>query len=85
MDMVSVNEIFDHTTAGRRNDIAYMVSCRVAKDDADLKTKYEEAYYDRLLNQAEAHEKKYGFYPVFAMEEIDYDAPRLDIYSEPVK
>ncbi len=31
---------------------------------------------------AEAHEKKYGFYPAFEMEEIDYDDPVLDIYKD---
>ncbi len=31
---------------------------------------------------AEAHEKKYGFYPAFEMEEIEYGDPVLDIYKD---
>ena len=35
-----------------------------------------------MVAEAEAHEKKYGFYPVFEMEEIEYDDPVLDNYKD---
>ena len=70
--------------ASRRNEIAYMVSTKVAKEDAGLKLPIEERYFDSLTKQAKAHEEKFGFYPTFAMEEIEYDDPVLDIYNSAV-
>ena len=37
-------------------------------------------YFDLLMEQAEAHLIKYGFWPTFEMEELDYD-DIPDIYS----
>lgn len=68
--------------ASRRNDIAYAVSCRVPKEEFEFRAKIDERYFDLLIEEAEAHVKKYGFWPVFEMEEIDYDDPILDIYRD---
>lgn len=73
-------EIFNNTTARDRNRVAQMVSAKVTKEDADLKNLYEEQYFDSLVAEAEAHQIKYGFWPTFEMEELDYD-DFPDIYS----
>lgn len=69
--------------ASRLNEITDAVNRKAPKDKAGLKEEFEEIYYDRLWKEAEAHEKKYGFWPVFEMEEIDTDDPVLDIYKDP--
>ena len=68
--------------ASRQNDIAYAVSCRVPKEEFEFRAKIDERYFDLLIEEAEAHIKKYSFWPVFEMEEIDYDDPILDIYHD---
>ena len=71
--------------ASRRNELAYMASCRVPIDEAGLKLPIEREYYDRLIQQSNEHYNKYGFYPTYEMEEIEYDDPCLDIYRDPVE
>ena len=68
--------------ASRRNDIAYMVSGKVPKNEAGLKSDIERKYFDSLMEEAKAHEAKYGDWPAFEMEEIEYDDPVLDIYRD---
>ena len=71
--------------ASRLNDIMYAVSCKVPKDEIGLKSEVEEMFHDDLIEEATAHEEKYGFWPVFEPLEIDYDDPRLDIYNDPIE
>ena len=59
----------------RLNDIMYAVGCKVPKDEAGLKNEVESMFYDRLVKEAEAHEKKYGRWPVFEPLEIESDDP----------
>lgn len=68
--------------ASRRNEIAYMVSCKVPKNEAGLKLDIEEQYFDSLMETAREHEAIYGFWPTFEMEEIESDDPVLDIYGD---
>ena len=70
--------------ASRLNQITYAVNCKVPKEEIGLKSEVEEMYYDSLIKQANEHFEKYGFYPTFEMEEIDYDDPCLDIYKDEV-
>lgn len=67
----------------RKNDIIAAVNRKVPKKEAGLKTEVERIFYARLWREAEAHEKKYGKWPVFEMCEVETDDPRLDIYSTP--
>lgn len=66
----------------RLNDITYAVNCKVPEKEIGLNSDIERMFYGRLVKEAEAHEKKYGFWPTFEMGEIESDDPRLDIYSE---
>ena len=68
----------------RLNDIIRAVNYKISKEEAGLKNAIEERFYDSLIEQAEAHVKKYGCWPVFELCEIDYDDPILDIYKNPV-
>ena len=68
----------------RKNDIIDAVNRKVPKENAGLKLDVEKMFYDRLWAEAEAHQKKYGDWPVFEICEIESDDPRLDIYNNPV-
>ena len=59
-----------------------MVSCKVPKEHAGLLTEDEGIYFDALMEETGEILKKHGIWPVFEMEEIDYDDPILDIYPE---
>ena len=67
--------------ASTRNHIAIAVSQRIPKEEMNY-SEAEEAYYDILTEEATEHEKVYGFWPTFEMEEIEYDDPILDIYGD---
>ena len=69
----------------RKNEVIRAVNQKVAKKKFALKGETEEMFFDRLMNEAAAHEKKYGKWPVFDMGEIESDDPVLDVYSKPVK
>ena len=75
-----IMDLYNNTTARDRNRISTLVSCRVPKEEPDLNNTYEEMYFDLLMEQAEAHLIKYGFWPTYEMEELDYD-DIPDIYS----
>lgn len=62
--------------------IVRVVNERGSKSDAKLKTPTEERYFDNLMENAEAHLRKYGSWPIYEMPEIEYDDPVLDIYSD---
>lgn len=70
--------------ASRLNQITYAVNCKVPKKKLGLKSEVEEEYYNSLISQAETHVEKYGYWPTFEMDEIDYDDPVLDIYRDEV-
>lgn len=59
--------------ARRRNAVAMAVSSKIPKDKAGLKDKMEQTYYDQLWKEAQLHQEAYGFWPTFAVEEIEYD------------
>lgn len=71
--------------ASRLNQIIAAVNQKVEKSKAGLKDEFEEMFYDRLWKEAEAHEKKYGKWPVFECGEIESDDPVLDIYNSPAE
>lgn len=71
--------------ASRLNELTDAVNRKTPKAEAGLKEEFEEMYYDRLWKEAEDHEKKYGFWPTFEMEEIESDDPALDIYKDPAE
>lgn len=68
--------------ASRLNKITNAVNCRVPRDEIGLKSDIEVQYYENLMKEAKAHEKKYGFWPTFDMDEIESDDPALDIYKD---
>ena len=68
--------------ARRLNEIIMMVERRTPKEEASLCSETEEIYFDRLMESAVEHEKKYGFWPAFQLWELDHDDPALDIYPE---
>lgn len=65
----------------RLNQIIAAVQNRIPKDNAGLKDAVEEKFFDSLEKQAADHVKKYGFFPVFDLYEIETDDPVLDIYK----
>lgn len=74
---------FSKMRGSRINDIIHAVNFKIPKEEAGLKNDVERQFYDSITEEAEAHEKKYGFWPAFEMCEIEYDDPRLDIYKDP--
>ena len=66
----------------RKNQIIRAVNNKIPKDKAGLKSPVEKKFFDNLMKEAEAHEKKYGFWPTFDMCEIETDDPVLDVYKE---
>ncbi len=77
------NEVFNGTTARRRNQLSMMVSAQVPKSEAGLQNELEIAFYDDLLSEALKVQAKYGIWPVFEMEELEWD-DIPDIYNEPI-
>ena len=75
---------FGKMRPSRENDIIRAVNCKVPKEKAGLKNEVESMFYDRLMAEADAYEKRGGVRPVFEMSEIETNDPRLDIYSNPV-
>ena len=67
--------------ASRLNEIIHAVNCKVPKNKIGLKGEVEKRFYNGLINQANSHVKKHGFWPTFDMYEIESDDPRLDIYG----
>lgn len=65
----------------RKSEIAYMVSCKVPKSEANLKSDIENEYFDSLMETAKEHEAKYGFWPTFENSEIESEDPILNIYN----
>lgn len=68
----------------RKNDIIRAVNHNIPKDKAGLTSDVEKMFFDRLVAEADAYEKRGGVRPVFDMVEIEDEDPRLDIYSNPV-
>lgn len=68
--------------ASRLNKLMHMFNCRVPKEEMDLKSDIEEKFYIDMVEEAEAHKEKYGFYPTYEMLEIEEDDPVLDIYKD---
>lgn len=58
------------------------MNCKVPQNEIGLKDEVEEKFYESLIEQAEEHYKKYGFYPTFEVDEIEYDDPCLDIKKD---
>lgn len=65
----------------RINRIIDAVNRRYPKEAVGIQPGIEERYYDSFWSDAEALADKYGEWPVFAMCEIEYDDPVLDIYG----
>lgn len=75
---------FHEMGGSRKNEIIRAVNMKATKEEIELKGEVEEKFYDNLVAQAEAHEKKWGEWPTFEMCEIESDDPKLDIYRESV-
>ena len=67
--------------ASRLNEITRAVNNKVSKAKAGLKGEIESRYFDSLWKQAMDVQAKYGEWPVFEMEELESDDPKLNIYS----
>lgn len=67
--------------ASRLNEIADAVNKKTPKAKAGLKGEIESKFYDNLWKQAMTVQKKFGDWPVYEMQEIETDDPKLDIYS----
>ena len=76
---------FAEARASRLNQITDAVNRKKSKEEAGLRDEFEEMFFDDLMSEANAHEKKYGFWPVFEMMEIETDDPVLDIYNSPAE
>ena len=72
----------NNARASRRNEIAHAVNCKVSAEELGLKNKFEKAWHEYLWKTAELHNERYGDWPVFEMEEIESDDPKLDIYRD---
>lgn len=68
--------------SSRLNQIIYAVNCKVPEKEIGLNGEVEKMFYDSLIEQANEHVKKHGFWPVFEMCEIETDDPVLDIYND---
>lgn len=66
----------------RLNQIIRAVNYKVPEEEIGLDGEVEKQFYDNLIKQANDHVKKYGFWPVFEMGEVEYDDPILDIYND---
>ena len=64
------------------NRIIRHINSRSPKKTCDITNRAEEEFFDNVLDEAERHLEKYGFWPVFELCEIDYDDPILDIYPQ---
>lgn len=68
-------------TARRSNRIADAVNRKIPMEEAGLQNEVERRYYKEVWREAEAHQEKYGDWPVFEMDEIEWeDVP--DIYHD---
>lgn len=72
-------------TARQWNMVLRLVNMKIPKAEVENLTKEEAELYDSSWAEAEAHEKKYGEWPVFEMVEIEWEDPALDIYKDPVE
>lgn len=72
----------EYMRASRINEITSAVNSKTPKAKAGLKNDAERVYYDELWKEAMDHQKKYGFWPVFEMAELESDDPALDIYND---
>lgn len=63
------------------NRLLYAVNCKVPMEEMEFKSEIEREAFKRFWEEAEALHKKYGFWPVFEMCEIEWDDPCLNIYN----
>lgn len=69
-------------SGSRMNELITYVNYQAAKDKVKFNDEVEEMFFDRLMEEAKEHEKKWGDWPSFAMCEIETDDPVLDIYND---
>ena len=72
----------DGIPTSRINRMLYAISCRVPEEEFGELTEQEAECYQGFWKEAEEHQERYGFWPVFEMGEIEYDDPVLDIYGD---
>lgn len=80
--MTPYEEWRSNLTGSLWNKILRAVNGKIPKAEMKFRNEFEEQLYDETWAEAEAHVKKYGFWPTFEMAEIDWDDPVLDIYGE---
>ena len=66
----------------RKNQIIRAVNSKTPKKEFKFKSDVEEKFFDNMMTEAAAHEKKHGFWPTFEMCEIESEDPVLDIYND---
>ena len=69
----------------RKNEIICAVNRKLPPEQIPLKSQVEERFYQNLWTDAEAIARKYGFWPVYEMCEIETDDTILDIYTSPAE
>lgn len=65
----------------RLNKIIYAVNSRISKEEAGLQGEVEERFFEELVAEADAYEKRGGVRPFFTPGEIETEDPCLDIYN----
>lgn len=68
--------------ASRTNAIIRAVNAKKTLEESGAKSEVEKMFFNDLLEGAKEHEAKYGKWPVYALDEIEYDDPALDIYHD---
>lgn len=86
-DELPLKSDFENETLSNRQmeSMIRAINDKVSVYDYVFRSPREREFYENVWNEAEAHEKKYGFWPCFELPEIDWDDPRLDIYQTPVE
>ena len=83
--MASKKVVGLNLTSRQWNRLMRLVDLKIPKADAGKLTKEESEVYDALWAESEAHEKKYGSWPVSEMAEIEWEDPTLDVYKDPIE
>ena len=68
--------------ARRRNEIVMAVNEGLSKEEANLKSEAEKQYFDSMIKQGEEFKKEHGEFPLFELEELDYEDPELDMFND---
>lgn len=65
----------------RLNQIIYAVNSQLSREEAGLNGEVEERFFNELVAEADAYERRGGVRPFFTPGEIESDDPCLNIYG----